>query len=145
MPVDFEEERKRGRETRGRGRGAGKERVRNRFWGGEWGHRKEKGDGIRLILPYRLADQVIVYAVSGHENDTTMQSTAKPILYFSSVTAEIKCKADRAQTATPASLLPHPQGTREGPQTVLKSSFLKHGLELGLRIKINCLKHRQHD
>lgn len=109
------------------------------------GSQKGKGRQIRLILPNRSADQVIVYAVSGNENDTTMQSPAKPVLYFSSVTAEIKCKADRAQTAAPAFLLPNPQGTREGPQTVLKSSFLKHGLALGFRIKINCLKHRQHD
>lgn len=45
----------------------------------KWGHRKEKGEEIGLILPDRSADQVIVYAVSGHENDTTMQSTPKAI------------------------------------------------------------------
>lgn len=99
--------------------------------GEEWGHPKEKRKQIRLILPNRSVDQVIVYAVSGHENDTTMQSTAKPFLYFSSVTAGIKGKADTAQTATPATLLPHPQRTRDSPQTVLKSSFLKHGFGSG--------------
>jgi hypothetical protein len=44
------------------------------------GHKKRKGEEIRLILPNRSSDQVIVYAVSGHENGSTMQSTTKLFL-----------------------------------------------------------------
>lgn len=70
---------------------------------------------------------MIIYAVSGQENGTTMQSTAKLFLYFSSLTAGIQCKATGPQAITPVPLLPTPKG----PETALKSRILKHDFGAG--------------